>query len=143
MAGLIRKWEDIKTTPKAASTVFLSGYFISYDGSGGVIPAESASLYGTATPILGVILEDIAASDTDYTSTRQVHYQKAENNEFLCKVTRGTAATAAIIGSRFDVDGTDPGLVDISIAGTQLEVTAVLDDETVLVEVSLSEPQAV
>jgi hypothetical protein len=142
MANLIKKWEDIKYTPKAASTVFDAGWFISYDGSGGVVPATPLAFYGTATVILGAILEDIASGDTDFAGTRMIAYQKAENNEFLVDVLNGTL-TAADIGSHFDVDGTNPGALDASGAGTQLEVTAVLDGGTrALVEISLSEPQA-
>jgi hypothetical protein len=141
MATLRVKWEDIKTTPKAPSTAFNVGYFISYDGLGGVIPAQSASLYEDETPILGVILEDVQASDVDFASARQVHYQKAENNEFLVEVSAGTAV-ASMIGSTFDVDGVDPSKIDVSGAGTQLKITQVLADNLVLCEVALSEPQA-
>lgn len=140
MANLIQKWENTDYRPKAASTVFQKGWFISYDGLGGVIPAESADLYGSATPILGVILEDVAASDTDYATARPVPFQYAHGFKFQVPVAQGTAA-ANMIGSTFDVDGTDPGSIDLSIAGTQLTVTAVLADDLVEVEVALVEQE--
>ncbi len=140
MADLIKKWEDIKTTPKAASTVFNSGWFISYDGSGGVIPAEPAAFYGSATVILGAILQDVLASDDNFTGTDQIYYQKAFTNEFLVDVIGGPLS-ASDVGLKFDVDGTNPGALNSSGSGTQLEVTAVLGNGTqALVEVSLAEP---
>lgn len=140
MAKLRARWEQIEYAPKAASTLFEAGYFISYDGSGGVIPAQSASLYGTATKILGVILEDITAADPDFTSTRQVGFQKALSFQFYAGVV-GTA-TASMVGDTFDVDGTDPSLVDVSAPGTQLKVVAVLSPTLVVVEASEVEPIA-
>lgn len=142
MADLIKKWEYIDTVPKAPSTVFQKGWFISYDGLGGVIPAESASLYGDATPILGAILENIESSDDDFASARQVFYQVGLVYEFVVPVTIGTA-DATMVGSRFDVDGNNPGSIDVSAPGTQLEITAVLSETLVLAKISLVEPVAV
>lgn len=140
MANLRQKWENIDYRPKAASTLFSNGWFISYDGTGGVIPAESASLYGSATPILGVILTDITASDTDFTATTKVPFQYAHGFKFLVPVSAGTAA-ASMIGSTFDVDGANPGEIDLSVSGTQLTVVGVLADDLVEVEVALVEQE--
>ena len=139
MANLANRWEQIEYAPKAASTLFNAGYFISYDGIGGVIPAQSASLYGSATKILGQILEDITAADTDFTSTRLVGFQKALSFQFYCGVVNGPAL-ASMIGSPFDVDGTDPSLVDVGAPGTQLKVVAVLSPTLVVVEAAEVEP---
>lgn len=141
MAQLSQKWERIMQAPKAASTVFNAGWFISYDGAGHVIPAESADLYTTATKIRGVILEDILASDDDFTSTRKVSYQDALGFVFTVPVGIGTA-TASMIGSTFDVDGTNPGAIDVSQAGTQLTVVEVLSATLVRVQASEVEPIA-
>ncbi len=136
MALLIQKGFDIDYRPKAASTSFQSGYFISYDGSGGVIPAESASLYGSATPILGIILTDVSSSDTDFALTTKVPFQYSATFKFLVPVSTGTAI-ASMIGSTYDVDGTNPGQIDLSVAGTQLRVVNVLSESLVEVEVAL------
>lgn len=139
MAQLSQKWERIMRAPKAASTAFDAGYFISYDGSGHVIPAESASLYGTATKIRGVILEDILSTDDDFTSTRKVSYQDALGFVFTVPVGIGTA-TASMIGSLFDVDGVNPGAIDVSGAGTQLKIVEVISSTLVRAQVSDVEP---
>ena len=141
MANLQNRWEQIEYAPKAASTVFDAGWFISYDGSGGVIPAQSATLYGSATKILGQILEDIDPSDTDFAGTRQVGFQKALSFQFYCPVTGGPAL-ATMIGDTFDVDGVNPGNVNVSAPGTQLKVVAVLSPTLVVVEASEVEPIA-
>lgn len=140
-ASLIQKWEDISYAPKAASTEFNVGYFISYDGLGGVIPAQSASLYGQATKILGVILTPIASSDDDYADETMVPFQVALGNTFVCSVSGGSA-TASDIGSTFDVDGTNPANIDISAPGTQLQIVRVLSADSVLVKASEVEPIA-
>ena len=148
MATLKQKWENIDYRPKAASTLFSNGWFISYDGAGGVIPAQSADLYGSATPILGVILEDVLASDVDFAGTvidgvtynRPVPFQYAHGFKFTVPVAQGTAAIT-MIGDTFDVDGTDPGAIDLSISGTQLTVVTVLADDLVEVEVALVEQE--
>ena len=136
MALLIQKGANIDYRPKAASTSFQSGYFISYDGSGGVIPAESASLYGSATPILGIILTDVSSSDVDFAQTTKVPFQYSAGFKFLVPVSAGTAV-ASMIGSTYDVDGTNPGQIDLSISGTQLRVVNVLSSSLVEVEVAL------
>lgn len=141
MAQLSQKWERIMQAPKAASTVFNAGWFISYDGAGHVMPAESADLYGAATKIRGVILEDILSTDDDYTSIRKISYQDALGFVFTVPVGLGTA-TAAMIGDPFDVDGTNPGAIDLSQPGTQLIVVEVLSPSLVRVQASEVEPIA-
>jgi len=140
LANLRQKWENIDLRPKAASTVFQNGDFISYDGLGGVIPAQSASLYGTATPILGVILQDVLSTDVDFASATPVYFQFAHAYKFICQVSAGTAV-ASMVGSQFDVDGVNPGQVDLSAPGTQLTVTRILSTTLVEVEVALVEQE--
>lgn len=134
MAQLIQKWEDIDYRPKAVSIPFKVGWFISYDGVGGVIPAESASLYGYATKILGVILTDILSSDDDFADPTQVPFQYALGFKFTVPVSAGTPVST-MIGQTFDVDGANPGEIDLSTPGTQLKVTGILSDTLVEVEV--------
>lgn len=141
-ALLIQKGEDIDYRPKAASTLFSDGYFISYDGLGGVIPAQSADLYGEATPILGVILRDVVASDPDFAQASMVPFQYAHGFKFRVKVGTGLGtAVASMVGSTFDVDGTNPANIDLSQAGTQLTVTAVISTDEVEVEAALVEQE--
>lgn len=95
---LNEKWEEDKYTAKAASTVFQNGGFISYNGSGGVIPSTAG------LPIMGVGQEDVTSSDVDYTSTRKIAYQTVgPNTYFVIPVTAGTA-TAAMVGKIFNLD---------------------------------------
>lgn len=92
---LAEKWEEDKYTPKTASTLFQNGGFISLL-SGGAIPSTPG------IPILGVGMEDVAASDVDYTSTRQIAYQTSYNNYFNVNVGAGTAI-ASMVGSTFNL----------------------------------------
>ncbi len=113
-ATLVQKWEEDQYAPKAASTVFQNGGWITYDGSGYVIPATPGDA------LLGVGQEDVLASDVDYTSHRMIAYQAALNNYFNMDVTTGTA-TAAMVGSTFDLDTAET--LDVSGAGTQFVIT--------------------
>lgn len=123
---LIEKIEEDKYTPKAASTLMANGEFLTYDGSGGVIPATPAD------PILGICQEDVTAADVDYASTRMIAYQTAYNNYFRIKVTIGTA-TAAMVGSPFDLD--TASTLDVSGAGTQVEITKFISATEVEIKV--------
>jgi hypothetical protein len=123
---LVEKWEEDKYTPKAASTAMANGQFLTYDGSGGAIPATPGD------PILGVCMEDVTAADVDYTSTRKIAYQTAYNNYFNITVSAGTA-TAAMVGLPFDLD--TASTLDVSGAGTQVEITNFISATQVEVKV--------
>lgn len=126
MAKLIQKWEDIDNEKKAASTQFNVGDFISYNGSGQVVPATAGDA------IVGEILEKISSTDDDYASTRQISFQKVTNQyKFEIPVTIGTA-TAAMVGSTFDIDTAKPGSLDVSAPGTQITISKFISD--ILVE---------
>lgn len=124
---LNEKWEEDKYTNKAASTEIQNGSFLSYDGTGGVVPATSGA-------IMGVSQEDVKSSDVDYTSTRKIAYQTVYNNYFMIPVTAGTA-TAAMIGSKFDLD--TPSSLDVSGSGTQIEITNFVNSKLVEGKVAL------
>lgn len=115
MSQLIKKWEDIDNLPIPASTLFGEGNFISYDGSGSVIP----STRGKA--IVGVNLLTVAATDSDYASaTKQTFFQKAGSvgqYTFSVPVGAGTAL-ASMIGSVFNVYASDAGKIDLSAYST-------------------------
>ncbi len=50
--------------PKAASTAFADGAFVTFDGSGNVTPATS-----TSAKLVGVCRKAVASTDSDYAST--------------------------------------------------------------------------
>lgn len=103
---LVEKWEEDKYTPKAASTVIQNGGFLSYDGSGGVIPSAP----GVA--IMGLGQEDVLSSDVDFTSTRKIAYQTVYNNYFNITVGLGVA-TASMVGSTFNLY--TPETLDVTV----------------------------
>lgn len=112
---LIEKWEEDKYTAKAASTLFQNGGFITYNGTGGVIPSTAG------VPIMGLGQEDVLASDVDYTSNRLIAYQTVgPNTYFKINVTKGIA-TALMVGDLFGLD--TPETLDVSIAGNQIQIT--------------------
>lgn len=131
MAQRHKQIENIEIAPKAASTVYRVGDWLQWDGSGHVVPLT------TIDPVAGLCQEPIAATDADYTSTRQIHVDLGiqPNDRFLMAIGTGTAI-ASMIGSTFDVDGSNSGSLDVSGAGTQFRVTQVLS--TTLVEVAVS-----
>lgn len=123
---LVQEWEDIDYTPKAASTAMLTNQFLKYDGTGGVIPATG----GDTVEIMGVGLELVSTTDSDYTSTRKIAYQRV-NEPFTFKIPIGTGTAAAtMVGSIFNL--TDAGSLDVSGAGKQILVTNFIS--TTLVE---------
>lgn len=123
---LVQKWEENQYTNKAASTALANGEFLTYNGTGGVIPATPGD------PILGVCQEDVLSSDADYTSTRLIAYQTAQNNYFNITVTTGSAA-ATMVGSPFDLD--TASTLDVSAPGTQVEITKFISATEVEVKV--------
>lgn len=127
---LSQKWEQDQYASKAASTAFQNGGFISYNGSGYVVPTTA----GTA--ILGVGQEDVTSSDVDYTSTRKIAYQEVGLNlPFFIDVTTGTA-TAAMVGNKYNVD-TGGCSLDVSGSGTQIEIVAFISATKVVGKVVL------
>lgn len=106
---LVQKWEDIDNLPVPASTAVNNGAFLSFNGSGGVIPATAG------TPLVGTSLLTIASTDPDYTATtKQLFYQKSGTvgqYKFILPVGAGTAL-ASMIGSTFNLF--DSGSIDVS-----------------------------
>lgn len=131
MAQRHKQIENIEVAPKAASTVYHVGDWLQWDGSGHVVPLT------TVDPVAGLCQEPIAATDSDYTSTREIHMDQGTqpNDRFLMTVDTGTAI-ASMIGSTFDVSGTNSANLDVSGSGTQFRVTQVFS--TTLVEVAVS-----
>jgi len=123
------RWENITTRPKAASTAYAPGNWLTYDGSGHVV-----SLFPTGY-VAGLCLEKVTSSDSDYASTRPISIDvPTPADEFLMPVTNGTA-TASMVGSPFDIDASDPTGLDVSGAGDQFVVTRFISATLVAVKV--------
>jgi len=134
MAQLIEKWEDLDYVPKAASTAFNVGDFISYNGTGEAKPLDPTE------PVLGLCLEKITSSDSDYASIRDIPYQRAmENYKFLITVGAGTP-TADNIGDTFDILSSDSSKLDCSASGTQFIIDRFISATTVVVRPVLLKP---
>lgn len=133
MAQRRKSIENIETAPKKASTAFNVGDWLEYDGAGGVQPLNPTS------PVVGLMQELVRSTDSDYASTRQVHYDGVADttDRWLMPVATGSAA-ASDLGSTFDVDATDSGALDVSAPGTQFEITQVLSATLVEVKVVLT-----
>ena len=115
---------------KAASTAFEVGYFVTFDGLGGIIPVSNAG--GYADKILGLSNEQITSASTNYATTDDINVSTPVNilDELLIPVTGGTA-TLSMVGSYVDVDPAHPGCVDVSAPGTQILVTRIVDSATI------------
>lgn len=105
---------------KLASTAYAAGDFVIFNGLGQVVPATGG------VSAVGVINETITSSDNDYAVTRPTNVtEKIANVEFIIPVSVGVA-TAAMVGSSFDIDPANPGSIDVSGAGTDVLVTEFL-----------------
>lgn len=102
---------------KLASTDYSTGDFVIFNGLGQVVPATGG------VSVVGVINETITSTDSDYAVTRFTNVtEKNPATEFFIPVSVGVA-TAAMVGSSFDVDPLSPGSIDVSGAGTDILVT--------------------
>lgn len=130
MATRRKSIENVETAPKAASTVFNVGDWLQWNGTGEVTPLT------TVDPVAGLCLEPIATTDSDYSSTRQIHFDQGiqPTDRFLMTVGTGSA-TEANIGNTYDVGGS-ASVLDVSSPGTQFRVTQVFS--TTLVEVAVA-----
>ena len=101
--------------------------FVSYDGSGGVIPSTAGD------PIVGVILETVATTDTDFTVARPVPYQAVRGFTFRLPVDTAASATAAMVGLPFDLH--DETSLAVTAPGTQVVIRKFISATLVEVEV--------
>ena len=88
---------NIMWFPKAASTAFSNGALVYADGSGAIIPADA-----TSGNHLGIIMKDVASTDTDYASTTKVPVDVPSDGDTFIVDTVGTA-TAAMVGTYIDL----------------------------------------
>jgi hypothetical protein len=83
--------------PKAASQVFSFGALAYWNGSGGLIPADS-----TSGDHAGVVLRAVAATDTDYASATSIPVVVPHDDAiFLADVTGNF--TTACVGNAYDL----------------------------------------
>lgn len=85
--------------PKAASTAFSNGALTYANGSGYIIPADS-----TSGDHVGIIMQEIATTDTDYASTTKVAIMIPKDDAvFEADVASTTELTAAMVGNGYDL----------------------------------------
>lgn len=110
---------------KLASTVYNVGDALIYNGLGQVVPATGG------VPVVGVVMEQIAATDSDYAVTRDMSIlESVPNDELVINVATG-AALATMVGSTFDIDAADPSSIDVSVSGTDILITRFINASTV------------
>lgn len=87
---------------KKASTAILLGAVVALDSDGYLIPATAST-----TTHIGVSMQAIAATDTDYSSTKDVMVDiaKSPTDVFTAEVSAGTVAQTAI-GAFYDLNAT-------------------------------------
>lgn len=118
-------------TAKAASTLFEVGQFLTYDGSGGVIPVATVT-----DKILGLSNQQITAASADYAQTSDIDVSTPVNiMDYLdIPVTNGDTS-AFVVGTYVDVDvANGSGTVDSATAGTgtQILIVRVTDLHTIV-----------
>lgn len=116
---------------KAASTLFEVGYFLTYNGTGQVVPVTNAGL--ATDKILGLSNEQITAASANFATTADIGISTPVNlmDELDIPVTIGSAA-AALVGTYVDVNPLEPGSVDVSAPGDQILVTRVIDADNII-----------
>jgi hypothetical protein len=113
---------------KKASTAFNEGDLVAVDSNGFLIPAVAATV---AETIIGVSMETVASTDSDYTGTRKVGvdvFDKGDNGDLLLgTVVTGTPAQTQV-GEPHDI--TDAGQIDLTAATTKVVKVQGLHDST-------------
>lgn len=115
---------------KLASTVYDAGWFVIFNGLGQVIPATGG------VPLVGLATENIATTDPDYAVTRPTTILESLHNDQVSVTVTTGSATAAMVGSPFDVDAGNPGGIDVSAPGTDLTIVAVIDATHVICKIN-------
>ena len=110
---LKEKWEDQDSRPIPASTVFVAGDALIYDGSGNVIPATPG------LPVEGIGLINVSTTDPDYAATTKSMFfnRSGAKNQYHYNVPVNGTATAAMVGKVFNVY-TNAGTLDVTAYNT-------------------------
>lgn len=95
--------------PKAASTQFSVDSFVTWDGSGNITPATDAT---DAYNIIGVVVQEILASDDDFASTTLIPVDVPVESNIVAEITTTASLVAADLGTYVDL--TDASTVDRS-----------------------------
>lgn len=108
---------------KKASTAILLGAIVSIDSDGFLIPATAST-----TSHIGVSMEVIATTDSDYSSTRKVMVDIANSSTdvFTADVSAGTIAQTAI-GAHYDLNSTGD---KVDLSATSVKAVYVVDINT-------------
>lgn len=108
---------------KKASTAILNGALVSLDTDGFLIPATASSVNH-----VGVCMEAIAATDSDYSSTRKVMVDIANSStdQFEAEVSAGTVAQT-VVGAYFDLNSTGD---KVDLSATTVKQVFVVDMNT-------------
>ena len=92
---------NVQYFKKKVSTAFINGALCNVDANGFLIPATATSINH-----LGVILETIAATDSDYATATYVPVDVARTTDlFIADVSAGTVAQTAV-GAYYDLNST-------------------------------------
>jgi hypothetical protein len=121
---------NIEWYPKKASTAFAVGDLVYADGSGAIQPADS-----TSGDHIGIIMKDVASTDSDYASTTKVPVDvPRDGDEFVVDVGTGTF-TAAMVGSRYDLK--DENEIDVSATSKKVvTVTRFISSSKAVVKIN-------
>ena len=104
---------NVRYFKKKVSTVFINGALCFVDTNGFLVPATATSINH-----VGVILETIAATDTDYASATFVPVDACTPNDlFIADVSAGTVAQTAV-GAFYDLNSTGDK-VDLSASAVK------------------------
>lgn len=122
---------NIRSYPKKASTAISMGQVVAVDSNGFLIPATAST---TGNDIVGIAMETIATTDSDYTSTRDVAVdvpdKGGDTDRFRALVGTGTPALQTHVGEAHDLDGSTPPAVDVSATTTKVVKIERLIDAT-------------
>lgn len=108
---------------KKASTAIPLGAIVSLDSDGYLIPATAST-----TAHIGVCMEVIATTDSDYSSTRKVMVDKLNSSTdvFTAEVSAGTVAQTAV-GAFYDLNSTGD---KVDLSATSVKAVYVVDINT-------------
>lgn len=119
---------NIQMFAKKASTAFNQGDLVAVDSNGYLIPAVAATV---AETIIGIAMETVLSTDSDYAGTRKVAVDmcdKGDNGDVLIgTVVTGTPAQTHV-GESHDI--TAAGQIDLTATTTKVVKVQGLRDST-------------